>query len=438
MKKIVIPGMIVGWLILVGMSLIFLGCGADEEKATTIKVINQSRWAKNIERAVDQWNANNPERKVRLDQLVIGYPQLKNKLMTATGAGQPPDLSLIDYVWLAAFAQAGHLAPLDNIDREWFVNDYKEDFFPVFQKGEILDDHLWGVRTQTDMALLWYRKDWFSRENISPPETWEDLVKISNHFQKAEVREQYGNSQFPLAMPLGTKARETLVYQLLPLFWSNNGGIFKDGELILDSKENIQTLKFLRSLVIESKIVSPEAISFEWNRAMQLLATGKAVMAFGGSYEKRMIQEVSGWSDEEFLRRVGYALIPGGPDGQPSTTAGGMCYAVYAGSPHKKLAFEILKLAVSSENMKEFLLETYQHPPRKSIAEGLDEEKYPFLAQTTKYLYKAGTRPSFPEYSDLSDLIQEMIEKVVTQQIEPASAVRQTSEDILALMERSQ
>jgi ABC-type glycerol-3-phosphate transport system substrate-binding protein len=239
-------------------------------------------------------------------------------------------------------------------------------------------------------------------------------------------------------MPLGSKARETLVYQVLPLFWSNNGGIFKDGELILDSQQNVETLKFLTGLVNEHKIVSPEAISFEWNRALQLLATGKAAMALGGSYEKRMIQEVSGWGDSEFSEHVGYTLIPAGPDGQPSTTAGGMCYVVYQGSPHKELAFEILKLAVSPENMKEFLLETYQHPPRKSIAETLDEQKYPFLAQTTKYLHKARTRPSFPEYSDLSDLIQEMIENVITGEIEPASAVRLASEEILSLMDQSE
>lgn len=397
-------------------------------------MINQSRWSKNIEKAVSQWNASNPERKVQLNQLVIGYPQLKNKLMTACGAGQPPDISLIDYVWLAAFAQAGHLAPLDKIEPDWFVNDYKKDFFPVFQRGEILGGHLWAVRTQTDMALLWYHKDWLSGENFSPPETWEDLVKISKHFQKDEVRKKYGNSRFPLALPLGQKARETLVYQLLPLFWSNGGGVLREGKLILNSRENVETLEFLRRLVNDYKIVSPEAISFEWNRSLQLFATGKAVMAFGGSYEKRMIQEVSGWDDNEFLERVGYTLIPSGPNGQPSTTAGGMCYVVYEKSPTKELAFEIVKLAVSPENMKEFLLETYQHPPRKSIAESLDEEKHPFLAQTTKYLYKAETRPSFPEYSNLSDLLQEMIEKTVWGEVTPAVAAEETSEKILILM----
>lgn len=410
-----------------------LSCGKEKQEAITVKVINQSRWSKNIENAVTQWNQENPRRKVQLNQLVIGYPQLRNKLMTACGAGQPPDISLIDSVWLAAFMQAGHLASLDTIDREWFVNDYQKDFFPVFQQGEIVDRHLWGVRTQTDMALLWYRKDWLSSEKLTPPETWEDLVKISKYFQKEQIRKKYGNSFFPLAMPLGRKARETLVYQLLPLFWSNGGGIYEKGKLALNSPQNVETLGFLKKLVKDYKIVSPEAVAFEWNRASQLFATGKAVVAFGGSYEKKMIQEVSGWGDEEFLQKVGYTPIPAGPGGTPSTTAGGMCYVVYKNSPHKNIAFEILKRAVSPRNMKPFLLETYQHSPRKSIAESLNEAEYPFLVQTTKYLYQAKTRPNFPEYSRLSDLLQEMIEQTVQGDIKPEQAIEETTKKISSL-----
>lgn len=427
MKKIIVFALIAPLFAL-------LSCEKDKQEAITIKVINQSRWSKNIEDAVKQWNQENPQHRVQLNQLVIGYPQLKNKLMTACGADQPPDISLIDSVWLAAFMQAGHLASLDKIDHEWFVNDYKKDFFPVFQQGEMIDGHLWGVRTQTDLALLWYRKDWLSREKLSPPKTWDDLVKISKYFQKEEIRKKYGNSSFPLAMPLGQKARETLVYQMLPLFWSNGGGIYEEGKLVLNSTQNIETLGFLRKVVNDYKIVSPEAIAFEWNRASQLFATGKAVIAFGGSYEKKMIQEASGWSDEEFLKHVGYTPIPAGPGGKLSTTAGGMCYVIYENSSHKKIAFEILKRAVSPDNMKTFLLETYQHSPRKSIAESLNEAKYPFLVQTTQYLYQAKTRPNFPEYSRLSDLIQEMIEQTVRGDIKPKQAIENTSSKIINLI----
>ncbi len=422
--------------VLVGLLLsgsMFVGCGGESDQ-TMITVINQSRWAKNMDDAVEKWNQEHPKQQVKLNQLVIGYPQLKNKLMTAAGAGRPPDISLIDYVWLASFAETGHLAPLDSLDPDWFTSDYQNDFFQVFQDGEILDGHLWGVRTQTDMALLWYRKDWLARENLEAPRTWDELVAVGKHFKKPDVRKKYGISEYPLAMPLGRKAQETLVYQLLPLFWSNGGGVFQNDTLILNSENNIETLDFIHKLVEEHQLVSSEAISFEWNRAAQLFGTDKAVLAFGGSYEKRMIQEISGWTDEEFMNKVGFALIPAGPQGEQSTTAGGMCYVIYDDSENKQLAMEILKLAVSPETQKDFLLETYQHPPRISVAEEIGEDEYPFLAQTTEYLYEAQARPSFPQYSQLSDFLQEMIETAARGSATPTAAVEKATQEIRDLM----
>ncbi|MFW6146850.1 MAG: ABC transporter substrate-binding protein [Thermodesulfobacteriota bacterium] len=426
----------IGILLIGGISLWVFTKESQRQGPTTIRVINQSRWSQTIEQAVKQWNNTHPTQQVVLDQLIIGYPQLRNKLITACGAGRPPDISILDSVWTAEFAQAGHLAALDEIDPEWFNEDYTKDFFPVFQRSDMFNGHLWGVRTQTDMAILWYRKDWLAGENLDPPKTWKDLVNTGMYFKKEAVRNRYGNSKYPLALPLGQKARETLVYQLLPVLWSNGGGVFRNGKLILDAKENIEALNFLKDLVHTHKIVSPEAVTFEWNRAMKLLATGKAALAFGGSYEKRMMQEVSGWDDAEFFRHVGYTLIPSGPRGERSTTAGGMCYVVYEGSAYQKLAFEIVKLATSKEIMKQFLLTTYQHPPRISIAEGLDESINPFLAETADFLYQAKTRPTFPEYSSLSDLLQEMVEKSVREDAEPVSVLKEACRKIRDLIDQ--
>jgi len=246
-------------ILLAGGILLWLWAQQSEKQGhTTLRVINQSRWSRTIEQATKQWNEEHPEQQVVLDQLIIGYPQLRNKLITACGAGRPPDISILDSVWSAEFAQAGHLAALDEID--------------------------------------------------------------------------------------------------------------------------------------------------------------------------------SRWNDAEFLRHIGYTLMPSGPGGVRSTTAGGMCYVVYEQSAQKKLAFEIVKLATSAGIMKEFLLETYQHPPRISIAEGLDEAKYPFLAETAHYLYQAKTRPTFPEYSRLSDLLQEMVEKSVRGDAEPVSAVKEASRKIRDLV----
>lgn len=403
------------------------------DEGRVFRVITQSRWAPNIRWAVEKWNAEHPDEQVVADQLVIGYPQLRSKLITAVGGDVVPDMALVDSVWLAEFAETGHLAALDELAPDWYEREYLGDFFPAFHGGEVFDGHLWGVRTQTDMAVLWYRRDWFEEEQIQPPETWDQLVSAGRHFLKPDVRRRFSLPGFPLAMPLGTKARETLVYELLPFFWANGGEVFDGGRIVLDSPQNVETLKFLRSLVAEHKIVSPEATDFQWNRPMELFAGGRVAMAVGGSYEKRILQEASGWDDETFRRRVGFVPIPAGPHGSPATTAGGMSYVVFDKAAHKAIAVEILKLAVSPEGMRRFCLDTNQHPPRRSLAENLDEQSHPFLAGSSRFLYDAKTRPVFPRYSEMSDVLQEMIETTIQGKVTPATAARNAAEKIAQL-----
>ncbi len=368
-----------------------------------------------------------------LDQLVIGYPQLRNKLITAIGGDVVPDMALVDSVWLAEFAKARHLAVLDQLSPNWYAHEYLTDFYPAFHAGEIFDGHLWGVRTQTDMAVLWYRRDWFEAEGLQPPATWDQLIEAGRHFASQDARRHYGLGDYPLAMPLGTKARETLVYQLLPFFWANGGDVFDGPRIVLNSTQNVQTLEFLRRLVAEYKLVSPEATDYQWNRAVELFAGGRVAMSVGGTYEKRMIQEATGWDESTFEQRVGYVPIPGGPQGSPATTAGGMSYVVFKNAAHRSMAMEILQLAVSPKAMHQFCLDTNQNAPRRSVAESFDDQQHPFLAKSSNLLKQARTRPVFPRYSQMSDVLQEMVESTVLGRISAADAARHAAEKITAL-----
>lgn len=86
-------------------------------------------------------------------------------------------------------------------------------------------------------------------------------------------------------------------------------------------------------------------------------------IAFGGTYEKSLIQEVSGWDEEEFKKRVGFLPVPAGPQGRQATTAGGMVYVLFRQSNHPKVVLEILKIASNPALMEEFCRKTGRKPP---------------------------------------------------------------------------
>ncbi|RKX80179.1 MAG: hypothetical protein DRP87_00425 [Spirochaetes bacterium] len=431
MKKVVhfMVVLLAGLLFTAGL----FAAGEKEAKVAegvTIKVINQERWAPYVEKAVEKWNAANPDKKVVLDQLVLGYPQLRQKIATAAAGGMAPDFSLIDSVWVAEFANAGFLMPLDEIDPTWVENDYNKDFYPVFVEGDSFDGQPYGIHSQTDMALIWYRKDWFSSEGIKAPETWEELVRAVQHFQQPQVRRKYGMGEYAFAFPAGLKAAETVTYQLTPFIWSNGGDVFRNNTVVLNSSTTVAAIKLLSDFVNMYKAVSPECIAYEWNTALKLMGTGQVALSVGGSYEGSMIKEAAGWDDATFREKVGFVPIPAGPNGEQATTAGGMAYAIYRQSKNPELALEILKLTTGPELMYEFCASTGQNPPRISVVNKLDQQKDWLLVETSDMLYNARVRPIIPEYAKVSEQLQRMVENAVSGKATPEEAVAEAAKNI--------
>ncbi|AJY74797.1 extracellular solute-binding protein [Paenibacillus beijingensis] len=401
---------------------------AGNAEPTEISVINQDRWAPYVEKAVKIWNEKNPDRPVKLNQLVLGYPQLRQKITTAAAAGQAPDFSLIDSVWVAEFANAGYLKSLDSIDPDWVENDFKKDFYPVFVTGDSYEGKPYAIRSQTDMALIWYRKDWFQQEGIQPPKTYDELMAAAKHFAQKDAQGKYGNTQ-GIAFPAGSKAGETTTALLIPFFWSSGADVFKDNKVVLNSPESKAAVQFLVDTVNE-KASTKEVISYEWDRAPKLLATGKVALTVGGSYEYAIIKNTSGWSDDEMKEKLGFVPIPAGGSGKVATSAGGMDYVVYSQSKHPDLALEILKIVTGPELMKEFVVDTAQNSPRISVTKGLDKQKDWFLSETGDILYNAQVRPITPQYAQVSEQIQKMIESTVAGKTPVDEAVAEAAKAI--------
>ncbi len=396
-------------------------------------MIPGERWASSLQKATTLWNEENPDRQVKLNLLLVGHPELHFKISTTVASGNAPDFSLIDSVWVTQFARAGFLRPLDEIDPEWVENEYKQDFFPVFVDGSCHDGHLYAIHVQTDMALIWYRKDWFEAEGMRPPTTWDELIEVAQHFQRAEVRKRYGLGSHVLAFPGGLKGEETTTYQLLPFLWSTGADVFAEGSVVLESDATRRAIGFLRDLVNRYHIAAPEVTTYEWNRAPKLFAAGEVAMSIGGSYESALIKEVAGWDDAQFRAKVGFVPIPAGPGGQQTTTAGGMSYAIYQQAERPELILEILKIATGPRLMKAFCLATGQNPPRISVYEALDSERDWFLYQTSKMLYNARVRPLTPEYARVSEQLRAMIENAISTRMTIEEALRKAAEIISAI-----
>lgn len=399
-------------------------------------IVPEERWLFPLKKAEKIWNKNNPGRRVKLDISVVGYSQLRFKIITAVARGEAPDFSLIDSVWLSELANMEFLRALNEIDREWVENDFKKDFFPVFIKQNSYKGQVYGIQAESDMALVWYRKDWFKAESINPPRTWDELIETAKYFKQEKVRKKYNLTCYPLAFPAGLRAGETTSYCLLSFLWSVGHNVFSEGEVMLGEEVSC-VLRFFKNLVQKYKLASPHIISYEWDQAPKLLAKGKAAISMGGSYEKTLIKKTAGWNDKEFKEKVGFVLIPSGPGGTQATICGGMTWTIFRQSQHPQPALELLKMASGQKLMGEFCRRTGQNPPRISVANALNLKRDWFLCETSKFLYKARTRPAIPEYAKVSEQLQIMTENVVSCRMSIKEAVKKASEIIEVVVSTS-
>ena len=395
-----------------------LGLGAMSISA----LVSEDPWIAPLEAAAEAYNRDNPSAPLRLKIEVLGRPQLRRNILAAVGRGQAPDLALIDWAWVAEFADLHFLHPLEHLDAEW-VAEFRRDLFAAFvNEGET---SLYAIQPEANVSVIWYRRDWLEREGIEPPSTWGELTA-------AALRLQH-ESEPTVAFSGGTTAGETTTYQLLPFLWAAGGELLSNRDVRLD-KHAVVALQYLVSLVHADRVAAEETAFYSWDQPARLFAEGKVAFAVGGSYEKARIQRIAGWSDGEFERRVGLMTIPSPPGGRRATVAGGMAFVVFRQSARPQLAFEIVKRTASPDIMRTFCEGSGRCPTRRSVARSLDPRTDPFSAAVAELLDHARSRHGIAEYSKVSEQFQLMVENAITQRLTPQQAMERAREIIRILV----
>jgi multiple sugar transport system substrate-binding protein len=352
--------------------------------------------------------------------------ELHQALTHAVAEGLGPDLAVLDSVWVPEFTAAGFLAPLEELDEGWISGEYEHDFLTPLMDAGRAQGRTFGVHAEADVAGLWYRRAPLEALGLGPPATWSEL-RAAGHALAATA----GRDAHPVVLPGGSKAGEAATYILLALLASNRAAVLHDGVVALDSPATIETLQFLRALVVDG-VMPVEVVALEWDRPIRLLAHGAAAICFGGSYEAPRLAEAAGLLLTELWDHFGFAPVPGGPRGAPATLAGGMVYGIFRQATHPKLAMRLLEAVTSAEALARMSRATGQIPSRRSAVAQVTGDSA-LLATTAELLQHAVVRPATPAYARLSVQLQAMLEAVLTGRLEPPAATARAAELIGAV-----
>jgi ABC-type glycerol-3-phosphate transport system substrate-binding protein len=376
---------------------------------------SDQHWSAVLKHVSSVWNAEHPDQEIAFEVELVPHDQFYDVLSTAVGGGTAPDLAMVDSVWVAGLADSGFLYALADLDSPWNHSEFGQDLPAVFVDANSLDERLYGLPVKADASLLWYRKDWFAKEGLTPPEDWDDLIAVGGHFLQSKVQRRY-NLAHPLAFPGGAAGGEATVYSLMPFIWSAGGDIF-DPEascVILDAPDTRHALQFLRDLVHRYRVSSPGVVSYGHDTSARLFAESRVAMALGGSYEAEIIRSATRWSNEEFSQRVGAMAPPAAPGQKPVSTVGGTSYVILRQCGRPALMMDVLQLATDPDVISDLYRSTRQNLPNPSFSAMQGSDADPLPTRVSEMVASGRARPSIPEYVKVSRQLQGMFEAAIS------------------------
>ncbi|WP_162950280.1 ABC transporter substrate-binding protein [Rhizobium jaguaris] len=313
-------------MMLASLSSINCAWSADDVNLNLSLMIWDPAQKAGVQKAVDAFQATNPNVKVSLMQ--VPQDQYYTKLDASLGAGEGPDV-----MWQSSrasyYVDGGALEPLtgyikaDNLS----LDGYNRQIVDLYKFG----GEQYGLPKDMDAWTFVYNADVFKKLGVETPKadwTWEDMVRIAKEIKAKQI-----SSIIPLSYNFSfNNGVASLVHALGGRVIDNNKGV-------MSSAAGTRALEMVKGLQDEGLILKV-ADSSDFNPVSALIS-GKLAMA-----------EIPSWN----LSLLSKADLPSGTfqvvrmpsvNGSWTSDTNGLVYVMNANSKHKDEAWKLIKFLTS-------------------------------------------------------------------------------------------
>lgn len=326
--------------LLAGLSLAtYLTSPAFAQDAPTIRIlISQSPWLNSFVSLVDEYQKETGT-KFELDVTPFGgmVDKMRNSVRAQQGSY---DIININAQSLAEIYAGGFLKPLKEIDASFTLPNGVVDFggsayWNAQTNSFDSKGTLYGVPTNGNVLVLYYRSDLYKEAGLKVPQTWDELMANAKALHKPSS--QYG------FVTRGT--RESILFDFSPVLWSYGGSFFANPEngdysVTLSSPQSLQALEMF--IKLNKEVGTGNAGALEQAELIQLLSTGKAAQ---GAAVIAAVADLQDPNKSIVTDTIETALLPAGPSGKHASVAGQWMAGIPKNIPeaNQKAAVEFLK-----------------------------------------------------------------------------------------------
>jgi N,N'-diacetylchitobiose transport system substrate-binding protein len=317
----------------------------------------------------------------------VPWLEAPKKFQAALAGGDGPDVTELGNTETQGWAAQEALADLTDRFGGWADG---RDILPDLVKNAQLDGKQYGVPWYAGVRAIYYRTDWFAEAGVQPPKSWDELVTVAKAVQ-AKKKGVYGialpgNSELPFYSFLWGAGAEIA---------TGSGDTWEAG---IDTPEGQRAVKFWTDLVRVHKVAPPAAAGWNEIDARTQFATGKAAMAFGGSWQQGAMLE-----ENPDLEKVwGTFPIPG-PDGQAAPAfAGGSDIAVWEDSEIKDIAWDYVTVLLNKQNNQKWADSLSFFPVYSDLVGGSAYADDKIMAAFATSMQKTKLTPMTPKWVEVS------------------------------------
>ena len=361
---------------------------------------------------------------IDVEYRLIGFDVYYDTLVTAFSAGRGPDVTFADLGgWAPTFAAQGWIESLED---RLATADETEQIWPNLWPTVTYQGERYGLPWYTDCRVLMYNKIMFEEAGLDPdvpPVTWDELLEYAKILTDP-AKMQYG---------YGVSGKRSEVATLGYMIFLHGAG----GELLTEdyskaafnTPEGLSALKFYTELHTTHKVSPPATPSYGEDDFRSMMAQNRVAMAISGPWAFPLIE----MANPDIKGNYAVAIHP--YSAEPASVLGGWASVVSSSSTKKEEAWKFIDY-ITSYDVWRMWLERHggPMPSRMDVsfdAPEFDDPKWEVILEAFPY---AKVRPPVPEWPEISDRIQNMVQNVITGQVSAEDAIAEAEKEINTIL----
>ncbi|UUZ84593.1 sugar ABC transporter substrate-binding protein [Paenibacillus sp. P26] len=351
----------------------------------------------------DQYMAEHPN--IKIEFIGVPYNELYKKVTALATGGDLPDafFNTPEFMRIANKMNAAtDLTPL-------LGKEYIAEFYPNMVNEASVDGKLQFLPWFATPQALIYRGDWFEKEGLRAPETWDDFLNAALKLTK-DTNGDGTTDQWGFGM-IGTRNSSGAARFIPFLRTFGVAEITKDqnGKWIteLQKPQAKEAFQFYADLNNKYGVVPPGTLENGFPEVANLMANNKVAMIISGPNAIGAITS----QNPNLKGKLYSAPLP--KKERHSATFGLFGYSISESSKHKNEVADFLKFLVKKENSLKFNAISGRLPTKIEV--GKDQQlSSPEFAGFVKAIEYAYPTPDFDAYSQFNDIVTEAYQLIIS------------------------